>query len=180
MEALYHLLEAQQMYFSRALELLENVRANWGQRGSVSVTTPQQAVLSSAGLLRSPNNSPGANPRAIQQTNVEDYFTQSERSDVGMRSPSNSYGLPQRQITTARQTSSDSLSVPGPRRVPSAASIMSNNSSERAPQQNRQPPPSVPRRQGCIADIHSDQHVFHSLTRSSNEPRSASESVVRF
>ncbi|KAI8146274.1 hypothetical protein BJV82DRAFT_601149 [Fennellomyces sp. T-0311] len=142
-ETLRRLLEAQYLYYSRTAELLDGMRANWGQggnpMGAKSVSVGRSATFSSA------TSTPRPYANAINGN--DDYFGySSEPSDTQTpaRSPGNALASMQRRLST-RQGSADSLNVhpAGPRRVPSATSIRSITSDRSA--SVRQPPP-MPRR----------------------------------
>ncbi|KAI9488031.1 hypothetical protein BDB00DRAFT_850388 [Zychaea mexicana] len=147
-ETLRRLLEAQYMYYSRAAELLDGMRANWGQGGNPmarpvtrSATTFSSSTVSTP---RSFNNNSNSNMNG--GAGGDDYFAYSESPDTQTpaRSPGSALSSIQRRLST-RQGSADSLNVhpAGPRRVSSSTSIRSSTSERSA--STRQPPP-MPRR----------------------------------
>ncbi|KAL1933071.1 hypothetical protein VTP01DRAFT_8749 [Rhizomucor pusillus] len=131
--ALQQLLEAQHSYFSRAAELLDSVRANWGQ-GNMAGATARQ-TLQNATFARSPSVSSLSTPR---NGSGDDYFAYSASPDT----------LP----AAARRPSlrSEGLSAHSvPRRMPSATSIRSNGSDRSRPP----PPPPLSRRQSHTSTL---------------------------
>ncbi|KAI9266483.1 hypothetical protein BDA99DRAFT_505805 [Phascolomyces articulosus] len=175
-ETLRRMLEAQYLYYSRAAELLDGMRANWGQAGANNVGMVGSGSANPLGRSATTRttatfaSSTVSTPRSLNSHSMngaggqgDDYFAYADSPDntqTPARSPGNVLSSMQRRLST-RQGSADSLNVQptGPRRVPSAASIRSNTSEKS--NSIRQPPPmprrtqqaSTPKRRKAIYDF---------------------------